>query len=96
MKEYIKELNPVALYCVCEEFRDDKEEERKESIVAIYGLKNNVGLIEVIPHIKEEDINKVYEYKYNGIFVITMRISRTEYEYYLRLYDGRNYMKSSI
>jgi len=87
MKESFEKLGLVALQLIREEFQEDPKDD--QMLFVLYKTKPDTSLVEVV-NVKTSDntFKEFYKYKdfrYNGVPVITLRVSNTEFEYYLRL-----------
>jgi hypothetical protein len=89
MNDEIKRFNPIALQCVLNEFSNDDK-----GFIVIYKTNPYVSLMDILPLMNINNINAWDHYKYNGIPVITMRISHVEYDHYASLYN--NYYMPNI
>ena len=87
MKPYLKKLGLIALQLIREEFQEDSKID--QMIFAVYKTKPDLSLVEVVnTKTSDNSFKEFYKYKdskYNGIPIITIRVSNTEFEYYMRL-----------
>ena len=87
MNPSFENLGLVALQLIREEFQEDPK--NNQMVFAVYKTKPDTSLVEVI-NVKTSDDSfkefyKYKDFKYGGVPVITLRVSNTEFEYYMRL-----------
>ena len=90
MNPSFENLGLVALQLIREEFQEYPKND--QMVFVVYATKPTTNLVEVA-NIKTrtnddnpfKEFYKYKDFKYNGVPIITLRVSNTEFEYYMRL-----------